>query len=650
MSRKKKAQTSEEPELRQNNGEEADQDEAKKAYALDRLFSKVCQIFKAPENLTVSEWADRYRMLSPENSAIPGRWRTSRTPYMREIMDAFTDDKVRTIAVVASSQVGKTEAELNMIGYMIDQDPGSALFIMPTDQVAKDYSKRRLAPMIRDTPCLRGKVAESKSRDSGNTITQKQYPGGMLTLFGSNSPANLAGTPARYIFGDEIDRWADSAGREGDPIQLLERRTTTFYNSKIVLVSTPTIKDDSAIERVFNRGTKEYWCAKCPHCEGYHYIDFNSIHFKHRTVRKANNKDYAIESIHYACPECGCLSDEKTMKSQPHKWIAEDLDAIGNGVRSFWINGFSSPWTSWGKIVREFLLTYENPDELKAVYNTLFGQLWEARGDLPDEEQVMSRAEDYGAELPDGVLCLTCGVDTQDNRFEYEVVGHGFGKETWGIEYGRITGRPDDADTWERLDGVIDRTFHFANGQGLKIALTFIDAGGHYTQEVYEQCALRQGKRVYASRGSNTYGDPYTSPAKKVDYHTQKGHAGMAWYFRIGTDAGKEHIMSDLRVETGNAHRMHFPADESRGYDILYYKGLLSEYMDPKTHKWEVLPGHERNEPLDCRNYANAAFEALKPNLDKQKMKLMEKSEDRTDVRKSPKKQKRRQESYAGEW
>lgn len=626
-----------------------------RAYNLDRVISKVCQLFKAPENLTVSEWADQYRQLSPENSAIPGRWKTSRTPYTKEIMDAFTDNDVKMIAVVASSQVGKTEVELNMIGYMIDQDPGSALFIMPTDQVAKDYSKRRLAPMIRDTPCIRAKVAEAKSRDSGNTITQKVYPGGMLTIFGSNSPANLAGTPARYVFGDEVDRWADSAGKEGDPIQLLERRTTTFFNSKMVLVSTPTIKGSSAIERSFNRGTKEYWSAKCPHCGAYHFVDFNSIHFKHRTVWNGGEKDYEILSINYACPDCGCLSDEKTMKNQPHKWVAMNPDAIKTGARSFWINGFSSPWTSWEKIIREFLRTYDNPDELKTVYNTLFGELWELRTDLPDEEEVMRRAEHYNAELPDGVLCLTCGVDTQDNRFEYEVVGHGFGKETWGIEYGRIQGRPCDKDTWERLDGVFDKVYRFANGRGLKISAAFVDAGGHYAQDVYEQCSARQGKRVFPSRGANKSGEPFTSPARKVDYCTDKGHVGKAWYFRIGTDSGKEHIMSALRVTEGHAHRMHFPDDESRGYDILYYKGLLSEYMDPKTMKWEIIPGHERNEPLDCRNYANAAFEVLRPNLDRLKMKLSEapSQEGSGMAVKAPaaaKKRKHRKERFVEEW
>jgi len=592
------------------------------AARLNALFSnKICPLFRAPENLTVAEWADRYRMLSPENSAIPGRWRTDRAPYLEEVMNAFTDPNVKKIVVVASSQVGKTEAELNIIGYMIDQDPGSALFIMPTDQVAKDYSKRRLAPMIRDTPCLRGKVADAKGRDGKNTLYQKSYPGGMLSIFGSNSPANLAGTPARYVFGDEIDRWADSAGKEGDPVQLLDRRMSTFYNAKMVLVSTPTIKGASAIDREFRRGTREYWSAQCPHCGGYHYVNFDSIRFEKHREDVGKDRIWVVDSVEYACPECGCASSERIMKRQPHKWIAENPDA--EGTRSFWINGFSSPWTSWEKIVLSYLQAYGDPNELKTVYNTLFGQLWEVRSDVADEDELMARAEPYGAELPNGVLCLTCGVDTQDDRFEYEVVGYGLNGESWGIEYGIVHGRPDSDDTWERLDGVLQRTWHFASGRGLRISGTFVDAGGHYAQEVYQKTTARNGFKVFASRGSNKADAPFTNPATLTNYATVTGATGKAWFFWVGVDAGKAKIMSSLKVKEG-ANQMHFPSDPGRGYDRRYYEGLLSEYFDLEKLRWEKVPGKRRNEPLDCRNYANAVFKLLNPNLDAIRRKLLE--------------------------
>ena len=214
---------------------------------LNAAIAPAIRNFKPPEDLTVAEWADRHRRLSPENSAESGPWRTSRTPYLREPMEAFTDPKIRKIVMVAASQVGKSELELNIIGYIIDQDPGSILFVQPSLDDARKFSRLRIAPMIRDSKVLRAKVSDVKSKDSGNTILQKSFPGGMLTITGSNSASALASTPARYILGDERDRRAVSAGAEGDPWALAEARQATFYNAKAVEVSTPTIKGASNI-------------------------------------------------------------------------------------------------------------------------------------------------------------------------------------------------------------------------------------------------------------------------------------------------------------------------------------------------------------------------------------------------------------------
>lgn len=220
----------------------------KAAKRLNAAIGPAVQNFKPPEELTVAEWADKHRRLSPETSAEAGPWRTSRTPYLREPMEAFTDPKIRKIVMVAASQVGKSELELNVIGYIIDQDPGSIIFVQPTLDDARKFSRLRISPMIRDSQVLKAKVSDIKAKDSGNTILQKSFPGGMLTITGSNSPSALASTPARYIIGDERDRWAISAGTEGDPWALAEARQTTFYNAKAVEVSTPTIKGASNIE------------------------------------------------------------------------------------------------------------------------------------------------------------------------------------------------------------------------------------------------------------------------------------------------------------------------------------------------------------------------------------------------------------------
>ena len=489
---------------------------------VDRTFSRAFANYTPPADLTVSEWAAEHRVLSRESSAEAGPWRNERTPYMVEPMNAFSDPRVREISVVAMSQVGKSEVELNIIGYIIDQDPGSVLYIQPNLDDAKKFSRLRIAPMIRDCDTLRAKVSEVRSRDAGNTVLQKTFPGGMLTMVGSQSPSALASTPARYVLGDEVDRWALSAGSEGDPWALAAARTTTFYNAKMVAVSTPTIKGYSRIEKLFLDGTQERWCSQCPSCGEWHNITFDDIKFDFDTTGSGRRKSYTLHSVHWCCPSCGCLHTEAEMRAQPARWIAENPGAIERGRRSFWVNAFSSPWRSWDKIVLKFLEVKNDPEELKVFYNTVLGELWEDRGDLEDEDTMLARREDYGTredgtpvELPDGVLVLTCGVDTQDDRLEYEVVGHGHYGETWGIKKGIIMGDPNYDDPWERLDEVVSHVYKFQNGRGLTVSMTCVDSGGHKTQSVYMQTRARLQRRIFAIKGQGGDGIPIHQTAQQ---------------------------------------------------------------------------------------------------------------------------------------
>ena len=538
-------------------------------------------------------------------------------------MDAFTDDGVKKIFVVASSQVGKTEMENCIIGYIIDQDPGTIVFAHPKIDQARNFSKRRIDPMIRDTEPLRRKVKENKNAKS--TLQLKTFPGGALVLVGTQSAKDLAETPARYVIGDEVDRWPRDVDGEGDPWGLLEARTTTFYNSKMVAVSTPTVKGDSAIESLFNLGTQEYWSAKCPYCGEFNYIEFKHINYKHTVTKIGGRKQFTVSNISYVCPECGCISTENEMRRTEHKWIARNPDAYKNGVRSYWLNGFSSPWASWDSIIRQFLEADGDPSRLQTVFNTKFGELWEDRGDLVTDDEIYSRREDYGAELPKGVLCLTCGVDTQGNRLEYEVVGHGFFREKWGIEKGTIPGNPGTPDSpgyqsvWTRLDGIINKAWTFADGRTLKISLTFIDHGGNHTFDVNMACAQRINNRVFAIKGKGGEGIPYIPPKpSKIDIQHGNKASGKVWLYVLGVDEGKQAIMDALKVQTPGAGYYHFPSDPDKGYDTNYFNGLLSERLHNENGRWvwKILPGHERNEPLDCRNYANAAFRVLNPNLE----------------------------------
>lgn len=599
------------------------------ARRLNGAIAKALAGMKPPDDLTVTQWAERHRRLSSEASAEPGPWRTSRTPYLREPMDAFTDPKVRHIVMVAASQVGKSELELNIIGYIIDEDPGSILFVHPTTIDAKEFSKLRIAPEIRDCPTLRRKVSAPKSRDSGNTLLQKTYPGGILTMCGSTEAHALASKPIRYVLGDERDRWATSAGNEGDPWELAMARQTTFYNAKAVEVSTPTVKNASAIEASYGEGTMERWKSRCPHCGQYHEIQWEHIRYDYEESVVNHKKVYKVKSVWYNCPGCGCISDEATMKRAPAHWEADNPAAYAQGVRSFWLNAFVSQWASWASIVLKYLNAIGNSRKLQVVYNTCFGLLWEDRGDLEDEDSLMGRREiePYGlkeggtpVELPDGVLVLTAGVDTQDNRMEYEVVGHGHFGETWGIEKGIVMGRPDDDDTWAKLDEVLfNRVFRFADGLGLPVSLTFVDQGGHFSGEVRLACHDRIRKKVFAIMGSKNHDAPYTRPPKEQKIVVQEQYIGTCWMYEIGVDAGKQRIMDNLRVKTPGPNYCHFPRRDD--YGPSYFAGLLSERLEYDASKkqpwvWKKIPGHERNEALDCRNYALAAFKVLPKDLD----------------------------------
>lgn len=595
---------------------------------LNAVIGKVLAGMKPPDDLTVTEWAEKNRRLSAESSAEPGPWRTERTPYLREPMNAWTDPKIRHIVMVAASQVGKSEFLNNCIGYVIDQDPGSILFVHPTTIDAKEYSKLRIAPMIRDCPTLRKKVSDPKSRDSGNTILQKTYPGGILTMCGSTEAHALASKPIRYVLGDERDRWALSAGNEGDPWDLAMARQTTFYNAKSGEVSTPTVKNASAIEAAYATGTMERWKSRCPHCGEYHEIQWADIRFEHDEIIVAGKKTYKVRSVCYACPGCGCISTEAEMKRAPARWEADNPAAYEQGTRSFWLNAFVSQWASWESIILKYLNAIGSTRKMQVVYNTCFGELWEDRGDLEDEDSLMARREEYPAELPEGVLVLTAGVDTQDDRMEYEIVGHGHFGETWGIEKGIIMGRPDDDAVWAQLDELVfDRVLRFENGVGLKMSMSFVDEGGHFTQEVRMQCRARLGRKVFCIKGMPGSDKPYTAPPKKQKIIIKQTAVGTCWQYQIGVDSGKEVIMDNLRVQTPGAKYCHFPKRDD--YGSGYFTGLLSEVKvyDPNKKQpwqWKKIPGHERNEALDCRNYALAAFKTLPKNLDEIDRRLKE--------------------------
>lgn len=571
------------------------------------LFGKLAKIMAPPPDLSVSEWSDMYRRLSSESSAEPGRWRTDRAPYQRRIMDQVNNPEVETIVLMTSAQIGKTEIILNAIGYHIDYDPAPIMIMQPTVEMAKTFSKTRLSPMLRDTPALRGRVADVKSRDSGNTILEKSFPGGVAVMVGANSPAGLASRPIRILLADEVDRFPISAGTEGDPLSLAEKRTTTFMNRKKILVSTPTIKGASRIEKAYEDSSKERWGLECPSCKEYQPLKWGQIKFDY------DDEEDKIGSVDHVCIHCGGLHTELEWKSSKGKWIAENPTSK---VKGFHLNEFASPWKTWREIVEDFIKAKKNGKETLQVWvNTSLGETWEEKGVGVEYEDLLNKREEYGCEVPNEVAVLTAGVDVQGNRLEYEIVGWSPGKESWGIEYGVLMGDPGQEFVWKALDNVIFKTYTREDGVPLNIMSTCVDSGGHHTSNVYNYCKERELNRVWAIKGIGGSGHSFI---KRPNRRNQDG----VFLFTIGVDVGKDTIVSRLKAESHQKGYCNFPLDEDKRYDDYYFKGLTSEHRvtryrngQPKI-TWELKASSTRNEPLDLRNYATAALEILNPNLD----------------------------------
>lgn len=390
--------------------------------------------------------------------------------------------------------------------------------------------------------------------------------------------------------------------------------------ASVVLHLVSDRKEDSAIAKSYVKGTMERWVSQCPHCKGFHELRWEDIRYEYDTIETHGEKTYKVKDVWYLCPECACISDEVTMKRAPAHWQAENPAAYENGIRSFWLNSFVSQWAAWKDTVLKYLNALGDTKKMQVVYNTRLGLLWEDRGDVQDEDTMLGRREEYPAELPDGVLVLTAGVDTQDDRMEYEIVGFGHFGETWGIEKGIISGRPDSDEVWQQLDELVfDRKLKFADGLELPVSIKFVDEGGHFTQEVRQRCHDRIGKKVFCIKGFPGSDRPFTGPPKQVKITVQNRYIGMCWQYQLGVDAGKQIIMDDLKVQEPGPRYCHFPRRDD--YGLGYFNGLLSEHLIYKEgHRnpwqWDKISGHERNEPLDCRNYAIAAYKVLPKDLD----------------------------------
>ena len=584
--------------------------------------------------MKISDWADAHRRLSAEASAEAGQWSTDRAEYQRGIMDALSNEKIETVVVMSSAQVGKTEIILNMIGYHVDQDPCPILCVQPTLDQAATFSKDRISPMFRDTPRLKDKVKDARSRDANNTTYHKGFDGGHLTLVGSNSSSGLASRPIRLVLFDEVDRYTTTA--EGDPIELAKKRAATFWNRKFVMVSTPTVKGHSRIEAEFEKSDKREYHVPCADCGHSQVMRWANVHWEQDKP----------ETAHYACIECGSVWDDaaRFRAIRRGEWRAT---APLVGTAGFRLSGLCSPWSALEGMVRDFLQAKKLPETLRVFVNVTLGETWEEEGESVAEMEISNHREDYGDKLPDEIVFLTAGADIQDDRIEIETLGHARDSETFSVAFHTLYGDPASAAVWNDLDGILSLEYETYDGRSLGVKATAVDSGGHHTQAVYKYCKPRLSRRVFAIKGVGGEGKP---PVGRPSVNNNM----KCKLFPVGVDTIKEMVYSHLRIKEEGAGYCHFPAS----YPDEYFKQLTAEKVVRKYHKGfhkrEWVKTRARNEALDCRVYALAALSIVGVNVNIIAQRSMaRKSEDQGEtktVEKARRKMPRRDGGFVNGW
>lgn len=567
-----------------------------------RLFD-----FSRPEPvLLVSEWADAHRILPSKGSAEPGPWRTSRTPYLKDILDSLsTGSPYHTVVFAKGAQIGATEAGSNWLGYCIHHAPAPMLMVQPTIDMVKRISKQRVQPMIEVTPVLAERIAPSRARDAGNTLQQKDFAGGTLVMTGANSATGLRSMPARYLFLDEVDAYPGDVEGEGDPIELAIARTATFKrNRKIFMCSTPTIEGESRIWKAFEETDQRYFHVPCPDCEGLQIIDWTRI------VWEEGKPDTAA----LTCQHCGVLIDEhhKAWMLERGQWLPT-AEGVDSGMIGFHLSSLYSPpgWYSWSDAAKDFIKAKGHATKLQSFVNTKLGQCWEDRtGEKVDHEALISRREAWDSHaIPDDVTLLTAGVDVQDDRFEISIIGWTASEQARVIDHLQIWGAPGEAQIWQELDDALLSQYSTQYGRLLRIRSCCIDTGGHHAQRTYEFCRTRASRKVFPVKGRA--GNHPVWPNKLTKTKLSQG----VQLYLVGVDTTKDQLRSALAVTNSERPRyVSFAADLPDSYFVQ----LTSEKRFTTYNKsgvavraWRKPPG-TRNEALDCFVYAIAALESLK--------------------------------------
>jgi len=571
--------------------------------------------WKLPEKISVSKWADRNRILGML-SAEPGRWRTDRTPYLRGIMDSFSDPSVKEITIKASTQTGKTESFLNMIGYAIDQDPGSSLVVMPLKDDAKTFSKDRIKAMIELSPALSTHLTGEEDDITKFVMTLDRMN---LYMAWANSPAVLSSKAIKYLLFDEINKYPPYSGREADPIKLASERTRTFWNSKTVKVSTPTIPE-GYITREYDRSDKCKFYVPCPHCGKYQYLMWSQVKFpkEERDPEIIKQKRLAW----YECIECKrTITDNMKQKMMLQgKWIPEGatIDKDGNirgsfrqsSHKGFWINAIYSPWLTFADLAAEWLVSYTRPELHMNFINSWLAEEWHEKIEERKPEILKKLCLEYEKEtVPEGAIILTAGVDVQKDYLIYTIRGFGVGYENWLIKEAYI-------ETWEELIAqIVDGVFHseVKGFPDFQVSLANIDSG-HRTDEVYDIC--RQFKGLFRPiKGSDTLRGLLYKISTIDKYPNGKTIPGGLKLYHIDTNMFKDKLARLISIE-GENKKFHLYRNPSE----IYFRQMCAEgkvlergkRSGQRREVWKLLSQHTPNHFWDSEVYALSAAEMLR--------------------------------------
>lgn len=559
----------------------------------------------------VDVWADEYMRIPRDTGAAePGQYRTSRTPYAREPMRCLSPaHPCKRVVTMVASQLMKTQIALNWIGGLIHMAPSNILTLLPSLGLAKRVSSR-INKTIKATPVLRERVASSRSRDSRNTMDTKEFEGGSLYVTTAGSAANLSELSARYVYGDEIDRWETDIGEEGDPIELAETRGSTFgRNAKFYFSSSPTIKGASRISDLFEGSDQRYYYVPCPTCGHMQILEWERLHY---------SKDLRV--VHYQCagPECDVLIEEhhKGEMLANGEWRSHsegDGETVG-----FHLNALYSPlgWMDWKSLAKQFEKAKKaqakgDLEPMQVFYNTRLAKVWDSAQEQTKATVLKERArlEDFTlGSLPAAVLMITGAVDVQANRLEFMAMGYGVGMERWVVDYQIVSGDPADERTWAALDELLKAKYRHPCGVGLGILAVAVDSGGHHTDEVYQFCRVRRWRNVFAIKGASKPGKPVIAQRPSMVDVTWKGQTernGAELWF-VGTDTAKDWIYNRYPFESGPG-ALHFANDlPDDFFDQCVAERKVARYVrGHKRIEW-VKGKAERNEALDLMVYCLA--------------------------------------------